>query len=153
MKLAPWRNRSAEDMRTAFDKMFESFFEEEPFGDGRLPALVGTSIIPPVNVAENDKQWTVTCELPGMREKDISVETRGDNLVISGERRFEEESKKGEWLRVESRYGSFRRSIPMPRNARLEPDSVAATFKNGVLEVTVPKVEPTPSGKVPVKVS
>lgn len=151
MKLTTWRNRSQDDIRNAFDRMFENFLEEEPFGDGRLPAVFTGTMIPPVNVAENDKQWTVTCELPGMREKDISVETRGDNLVISGERRFEEESKKGEWLRVESRYGSFRRSIPLPRNARLEADSVAATFKNGVLEVTVPKVEPTPSGKVLVK--
>lgn len=151
MKLTTWRNRSQDDIRNAFDRMFENFLEEEPFGDGRTPAVSTGSMIPPVNVAENEKQWTVTCELPGMREKDISVETRGDNLVISGERRFEEESKKGEWLRVESRYGSFRRSIPLPRNARLEADSVSATFKNGVLEVLVPKVEPTPSGKVPVK--
>lgn len=151
MKLTTWRNRSQDDIRNAFDRMFESFLEDEPFGDGRTPAVLAGTMIPPVNVAENDKQWTVTCELPGMREKDICVETRGDNLVISGERRFEEETKKGEWLRVESRYGSFRRSIPLPRNARLEADSVSASFKNGVLEVLVPKVEPTPSGKVIVK--
>lgn len=157
MKIMPFRQRSNDqladirDIRDTFEQMFEPFFESGIAGPRRLPSLFGESLVPPVNIAENDKQWTITCELPGLLEKDICVETRGDSLVISGERRFEEESKKGDWVRVESRYGSFRRSVPLPRNARVEADMVAASFKNGVLEVVVPKIEPTPTGKVKIR--
>jgi HSP20 family protein len=150
MQIIPWRKR--EDMttfRSEFDRLLERFLE--PDMGSNLPAAFRGATVPPVNVAETEKNWTVSFELPGLNEKDIQVQLMGNQLVVSGERKWEEEKKGKEFHRVESQYGSFQRSIALPENARLEPDSLVATYKKGILEISIPKVEPTPAAKIPVK--
>jgi HSP20 family protein len=151
MKVIPWRNRREEigALGDEFDRMLERMFEN-PFEE-RLPATFRTANVPPMNVSETDKAWQVSVELPGMEEKDITVELRGNMLCISGERTWKEEKKTQEFHRVESQYGSFRRTVSLPSNLRLEPDAVSASYSKGVLEIVIPKVEATPTAKIPVK--
>jgi HSP20 family protein len=148
MSLIPWRNERTPSRRAStLASLIDRFFEE-PFSDG-FPELFRSVSMPPVNVAEDEKAFTVTAELPGMDPKDIHLEVMGNQLLISGERKFEEEKKEKDYHRIESRYGSFSRTIGLPSAVR--PDAIDATYKNGMLSVTVPKVEPTPTTKVKVK--
>jgi len=150
MNILPWRDRySPASLRSEVDSLLGRF----PFmeGETRLPEVFGRRAMPPVNIAETEKNWSVAVELPGLNEKDIRVEIMGEQLVISGERKWEEEKKNKEYRSVESQYGSFERSIQLPSNLRLEPEHITATYKRGILEVTVPKLEPTPAAKIPVK--
>jgi HSP20 family protein len=104
-----------------------------------------------MNVSESENQFTVSLELPGMEAKDVNIEVMGNQLQISGERKWEEEKKGKEFHRVESQYGSFSRSLTLPENARMERESIEATFQKGMLEIKVPKVEPTPAAKISIK--
>jgi HSP20 family protein len=76
-------------------------------------------------------------ELPGVKKEDIVVEMRDGDLVISGERKTDSEVKEQDYYRIERSYGSFRRRIPMPFDVR--PEQVKANYKDGVLEVEIPK--------------
>jgi HSP20 family protein len=150
MNLVPWRGRSdVSPFRSELDNLFGRYLEPEFVSN--LPTALRRGTIPPVDVSETEKNWMVCVELPGLNEKDIQVQILGQQLIVSGERKWEEEKKGKEFHRVESQYGSFQRSIQLPENARLDPDSVVATYKKGILEVLVPKVEPTPAAKIPVK--
>jgi HSP20 family protein len=152
MKLIPWHNRSdLTTMRNEFDSLWSRFLDNDI--NTNLPATFARGTFPPVNVAETEKNWSVSVELPGLSEKDIQVQILGQQLLISGERKWEEEKKGKEYHRVESQYGAFQRSIQLPENTRLEPDGVVATYKKGILEITLPKVEPTPAAKIPIKAS
>jgi HSP20 family protein len=153
MSLIPWRRQ---DAPLALQDEFDEFFKQigEPFFSGfrsRLPAAFQARAFPPVNVAESEQYYTVSVELPGMDAKDISIELMGNQLHISGERKWEEEKKGKEYHRVESQYGTFSRSLTLPDNLRLDRESIDATFQKGVLEIKVPKVEPTPAARIPVK--
>ncbi|MBK7875003.1 MAG: Hsp20/alpha crystallin family protein [Planctomycetes bacterium] len=151
MKLMPWRrNDEMSAFRDEFDELFNRFFTDEPFS-ALVPTNGKRTFLPPMNLAETDKAFTVSVEVPGMTEKDVHVEVRDRELVITGERKWEEEKKGKEFRRVESHYGAFERRIELPTNAKLEPDTLVATCKKGVLEISIPKVEPTPVAKIPVK--
>jgi HSP20 family protein len=135
-----------------FEERFKSLME--PFFDGfrsRLPEAFETRTFPPVNVSESEKHYSISVDLPGMDAKDIDVELMGNQLTISGERKWEEEKKDKEYHRVESQYGSFSRSLTLPDNLRFDRESIEATFQKGLLEIKVPKVEPTPVAKIAVK--
>ena len=153
MKLIPWTKRTdLANFRSEFDNLWNRFLDGDVY-DTNLPAVFNRATFPPVNVAESEKNWTVSVELPGLREQDIQVQILGQQLMISGDRKWEDERKGKEFHRVESQYGAFQRSIQLPENTRLDPDAVVATYKKGILEITLPKVEPTPAAKIPVKSS
>ena len=135
----------------AADDWFRGLDEDGWFR--RLPAALRTEAMPACNVAETEKEVTVTLDLPGLDEKDIKVELMGNRLTVSGDRKWEQEKKNGEYHRVEVQYGAFERAIALPEGLRTEPDAVQATYKNGVLEVRVPKREPTPAKRIAVKSS
>lgn len=123
-------------------------FFEEPF-DNWLEAGARGEFVPALNVAEDAKALTVTVELPGFDEKDIQVNASKNLLTISGERKWEQEKKGKDWRRVESQYGSFTRSVSLPEN--LKTDQVDAVFSKGILTLTIPKVEPTPTTQIKIK--
>lgn len=136
-KWAPAR-REEHDPFTLFrdemNRLFDNFFrggELEPFFESR----VGFS--PKVDVAETDKEITVTAELPGMDEKDIDVSLEKDMLTVRGEKKEEKEEKGKDFYRSERSYGSFTRTIPLPKE--VDTDKVEAQFKKGVLRITLPK--------------
>lgn len=106
--------------------------------------------VPQIEVLQKNGQFTVRADLPGLTKDDVKVELTDELLTISGERKEEKEEKGEGFYRTERRYGSFYRQIPLPEGAKTE--NVAATFQNGVLEITMPagKVE-TPVRKVEIK--
>jgi len=93
---------------------------------------------PQVDVIEKEKEILVKAELPGMSEKDVQVSLAQDALTISGEKKTEEEHRSGNVYRMERSYGAFSRTIPLPVDVDVE--KADATFKNGVLTITLPKV-------------
>lgn len=104
--------------------------EEEPLRASWLPA---------VDVHENDNEITLRAELPGMKEDDIELTLDRGRLTVQGEKRLEKEDTDGEYRRIEASYGSFYRSFPLPDT--VDQDNIDARFDNGVLHVTLPKVE------------
>ncbi len=147
--LIPWRpkrslaiRREAERSPLAlmrdFDRWFESFFER-PWSLAPWEWLEETweTFTPRVDVKERAKDVVITAELPGMDEKDIEISVVGDSLILSGEKRKEEEEQGEDYYRMERRYGSFRRVIPLP--CEVEVEKAEATFKKGVLTITLPK--------------
>jgi HSP20 family protein len=150
MQLIPWRERNdLTTFRSEFDKLFDSFFDGGRFE--HLPEAFRRGPMPAVNLAETDKDFVVSVELPGLDEKDIQVQLLGNELVISGERKWEGEKKDKTFHRVESQFGSFRRILPLPEGTRCDPDAIAATYSKGILEIRVPKVEPKPAAKIAIK--
>lgn len=152
MKMVPWRRRdSMLPFFSDFDELFTSPWTE-PNGEltSHLPEVFQRKPFPALNIAETEDGFAITLDCPGLDEKDFQVEVMGRSLVISGERKWEKEKKGKEYRRVESQYGHFERTVRLPENARLEAGKVDATYKKGVLTVTVPKLEKTPTTKVEV---
>jgi len=118
------------EMNRLFDDFFRGF-DVSPLGSDRFFGAAGW---PNIEVGETDKQVTVTAEVPGLDEKDLAVDLADGVLTISGEKRSETEDKGR--LFSERYYGRFERRIPVED---IEPDKVAASFKKGVLTVTLPK--------------
>ncbi|MET3840572.1 Hsp20/alpha crystallin family protein [Bradyrhizobium sp. OAE829] len=115
------------EMNRLFDDAFRSF-DITPFSSRAMGW-------PSVEVNETDKAVTVLAELPGLREKDVTVELRDGLLTISGEKKSETEDKERRFS--ERFYGRFERSIPIDD---VDQDKVAASFKDGVLTVTLAKL-------------
>lgn len=112
------------------NRMFEDFFTPmRTESNGWNPRM---------NIAETAKEYQVSVELPGVEEKDIDVSLHEGLLTVKGARQSEKESKDKNFHRIESFYGSFERSVQLPEH--IETEKVAADFKNGVLQITVPKL-------------
>lgn len=156
MNIIPWKKRSGTPhMRGDFDDLMTRFMEPFHFGlsdiTNRLPETFTSKRVPAMNIAETEKTFTVTLELPGMDEEDIDIELMGNQLQISGERKWEEEQEGKEFHRVESQFGKFQRTLTLPDNLRLDGAEVEATFTKGILEIVIPKVEPTPVAKIRIR--
>jgi HSP20 family protein len=117
----------------------------------RLPAAFAADTYPAMNVAESEGHFVVTLELPGLDAQDVNIELMGNQLQISGERKWEDEKKGKEFHRVESQYGRFARTLALPENLRLRKESIEATFQKGMLEIRIPKLEPTPAEKIAIR--
>jgi HSP20 family protein len=151
--LVPWKKsdkqalvRREEDPFYAFrqemDQVFDNFFGRgfglTPFGSNFMEGF--GEFNPRVDVTENDQEVKITAELPGLEEKDIDVSLSNDMLTLKGEKKAEQEDKGENYYRMERSYGSFQRSIQLP--AEVDGDKVEATFKKGVLNITLPKLHP-----------
>lgn len=110
-------------------------------------------IVPEIDATETDNEMRVTAELPGMEEKDITIELSGDRLTIRGEKREESQSDEKDRHISERRYGSFLRSLRVPDS--VESAKISAAMKNGVLTVVMPKsaVAKEKQRKIPVSKS
>ncbi len=94
---------------------------------------------PSRDIHETDQQYRITLEIPGVDEKDIQLTLDDDVLWIRGEKRQEQEQQDGQYHRIERSYGSFQRALNLPGDAH--QDAIRASFKNGVLTVTIGKRE------------
>ena len=159
MNLIPWRNKQREGdggpmlplaaLRGEMDRLFESFFREplggldwSPWGSGKWS--------PAVDLAENDKEVTVRAELPGIDPKDLDISISGNQLVLSGEKKESSETQEKDFYHSETRFGSFRRVIPLPEG--VDTENVDAQYANGVLTLRLKKTAPAPAKKIEVKV-
>ena len=132
-------------LRHEIDRLFDDFrlgwprpggrtvFDVEPFWRGEL--TFGKA--PAVDIAEREKEYEITAELPGMEEKNIDVKFADGVLTIKGEKQEEKEEKKKNYYLSERRFGSFQRSFQVPEG--VDADKIDASFKNGVLTVILPK--------------
>ncbi|CAG8650061.1 19523_t:CDS:2 [Dentiscutata erythropus] len=100
---------------------------------------------PPLDFVENEKEFVIHAELPGVTKEQVNVDVREDTFVISGETKKDEKYKEGDTHIQERRYGSFTRAISLPRNVKT--NDITAKFENGILEVKLPKDETKPSGR------
>jgi HSP20 family protein len=152
MNIIPWRRSESLTPRTFdFDDMWSRFFGNGEEGlTTRIPDFFKSIPLPAVNIAETEDEFSITMDCPGLDEDDFEIQTMGKQLIISGERKWEEEKKGKEFRRVESRYGKFERTVQLPENALMEPEKIDACYKKGILTLTVPKLEKTPTTKIPV---
>jgi len=104
---------------------------------------------PSVDIKETETDITVKADLPGMKKEDIDISIDNDTLVIKGERKFEKEEKDKDYVRMERSYGSFYRSFTL--GVPVKEDEVKASYKNGVLEIVIPKAEVKKAKKVEIK--
>jgi HSP20 family protein len=117
---------------------------DDAFRGAGLPAAEtesqggGTFVNASMNVSETEKEIRITAELPGVSEQDIDVSLDDDVLTIRGEKKFERTDDKENFHFVERSYGTFQRSLRLP--FPVDPEQVQASFENGVLTVTVPKI-------------
>ncbi|MCE5267602.1 MAG: Hsp20/alpha crystallin family protein [Planctomycetaceae bacterium] len=159
MNLIPWRNKRESEggelspmvaLRNEVDRLFDSFVRE-PFGSLEWPSWGGGQWSPAVDVTENDKEVTVCAELPGIEPKDIEVSVVGNQLILSGEKKESTETKSKGVYQSETRYGSFRRTIPLPDG--VDTEKVDARYTNGVLTLRLPKTPQAASKRIEVKVT
>jgi HSP20 family protein len=119
--------------------VFEDFFGKDLFN---LPSVVaaGTSV-PAVNILESDNDFQVEVAAPGMNKKDFKIDLDNNVLTISSEKeeKKEEKDKKGNYTKKEFSYTSFERSFTLPDS--IDQDKIAASYKDGVLRITLPKRE------------
>jgi len=110
-------------------------------------AVAGT-FVPRLEVIEREGEYVVTAELPGLEEKDFQVEVHGNVLTLRGEKRSEQAGEREGRHFTERVYGEFRRGIELP--VEVQSDKASASFKNGVLAVTLPKAETAKVRNIPV---
>ncbi len=158
---APQTWRPLESLRREVDRLFEDFdrnlwhlpFRRPTFDLGPLGRHELVWRVPAVDIAEKDNAYEVTAELPGMDEKDIEVKVANGCLMIKGEKEGEKEEKKKDYHLRERHFGSFERQFALPEG--VDPDKIEASFKKGVLKVTLPKKPDAmkPEKKIEVKAS
>ncbi len=146
MALALWRPfEDLSTLRREMDRLMERFFGE-PLGPERSAGMWS----PRTDVTETKDSVTIKAELPGLEAKDVEVSLSGDMLTIKGEKKQEKEEKDEHHHLVERSYGAFSRMVRLP--APVAADKIKATFKNGVLTVTLPKTEDAKQKAIPIAV-
>ncbi len=105
---------------------------------------------PAMDLVEADDHYVLRADLPGMDEKNVSIEINDNVLTVSGERRDEQEQTRQGWHRVERSFGRFTRSLTLPEG--IDPEAITATFDKGVLSIVVPKPEERKPRRVAIQV-
>jgi len=136
--LAPWFN-GLDNLHGEIDRWFDEFSRG-------IPALeyfrVGS---PRVEIVETDDNVIVNAELPGIEAKDVDVRIFPREVRIKAEKKREEQFEDDRQYRSERYYGSMSRTVALP--AEIDPDRASASFKNGILKLTLPKISPADTGK------
>jgi HSP20 family protein len=151
--LQPWQ--PLENLHREIDRLFDDFGRGfwQPFRRSMFAAeplwrheVTWGAAAPAVDVAESEKAYELTAELPGMDEKNIEVKVADGSLTIKGEKQEEKEEKKKDYYLHERHFGSFERSFALPEG--VDTNKIEAAFKKGVLTVTLPK---KPEAQKPAK--
>jgi HSP20 family protein len=146
-EISPWRPfRDLERMRREMDRLWDSFFEGRP---GRRVEETG-EWLPSLDVSETKDNLVVKAELPGLDPKDIDISVANGVLSIKGEKKQEKEEKEENYHLIERSYGSFVRSVRLPKD--VQGEKISASYKNGILKVTLPKSEEAKKKEIKIKV-
>ncbi|HXH08499.1 MAG TPA: Hsp20/alpha crystallin family protein [Alphaproteobacteria bacterium] len=138
MALARWTPaRDIMSVRDEMNRLFNEFFGRG--GAAEEGTWFSGAWSPPVDIYETDTALVMKAELPGFSKDDIQIELKDNTLVIRGERKREDEVKEGSFHRMERVYGAFQRSFLLPTT--VDQGKVQAVYKDGVLELRLPKVE------------
>jgi HSP20 family protein len=145
--LTRWNpNRDLLSFPDEVSQLFDSFL----VGAGPRAAAAGGPWLPAVDVHENDDAYTLQFDLPGVNPKDVKVQVIGDTLSIRGERHAERDEKTKTTHRVERVSGTFERAFRL--GTALDAAQVKATYRDGVLEVTAPKLEHAKTREIAIEV-
>ena len=139
----PFQNLS--NLREQVNRLVESKFM------GRADESALTTWAPAVDIYETENELVLRADLPGINEKDLDVRVENNMLTVRGERKFEQQVKEDNYLRIERTYGSFSRSFGLPNSVNTE--AIKAEYKNGVLTVELPKRAESKPKQVKVNVT
>jgi HSP20 family protein len=148
MALIRWTPlRSVMSFRDEMDRLLDDFYGRvtpsgESYEGDWLPAM---------DMRETDNEVVASVELPGLSKGDIKVSVKNNVLSITGEKKTEKAEENQNIHRVERAYGYFKRSVVLP--VEVDSEKVKATFKDGVLKITLPKVESKKPKEIPIQVS
>lgn len=131
-------------MSDEMDRMFENFFGRGGLSPWSAAGMQGMWQ-PQIEMFQRGDQLVIQADLPGMKKEDLEVQVVGDTLVLQGERKQEQERQEQGFYRSERSYGSFYRSIPLPEG--VNPDEIQASFKDGVLEISMKAPQQQPQGR------
>lgn len=135
MALIRWEPfREIDSLQREMNRLFDSLSPAPTTNEN-----MGVAFIPPAEIHETPESIQLKLEIPGMEAKDLDVHVTAEAVSISGERQSEIQSEEKGVTRSEFRYGQFRRVIPLP--TPIQNDKVKADYKNGILSLTLPKVE------------
>lgn len=152
--VVPWRPFSEmARWEQEMERMFDDFFGRRlrPIRDERGWPSRGVGVsVPVVDLYEEKDEIVAKVELPGMGKEDIQVNITDHLLTIKGEKKKEQEIKEEDYYRSERAFGSFTRTLELPRAVQVE--KAKASFKNGVLEIRLPKTEEAKRKEIKVKV-
>ncbi len=136
--------RELVSLREDMDRLFNAFF-------GKPLAEESEGVwIPVIDIEEDNENFIVSAELPGLKKEDVKISVRGNLLTISGERKKEIETKNKTYHRVERMYGKFSRTISLPSD--VDVGKIKAVYKDGVLHITLPKPETMKSKEIEVEI-
>jgi len=125
-----------------FDRFFNDLVLPDFFGEQRV-------VVPAFDISETENEYVISGEIPGMDAKDIDITLLDGCLTVKGEKKQEKEEKDEDYHRVERHYGSFERSFRIPE--KVKTDELDATYKDGILKLSLPKAEVSEVKKIEVK--
>ena len=136
--LSPWRNwfEMPEQMSQLLDNVFGEDGDNVAWG-------------PSVDVVENDENFQIVAELPGIKMEDVNISLTDNVLTLKGEKKNDVSENKRNYCRVERNYGQFQRSFSLPSSA--DATKVKANLENGVLTITLPKAEQAKAREIPIQ--
>lgn len=141
--MSRWNPTAAYFNREPFFKLFDTFL-----GDLQGEDVTNRGWVPPVDIQETEEGYRLLAELPGLTKDDITITLENNVLRLSGERKFEKDTKKESYHRIERTYGAFSRAFALPH--QVNGEGVQAAFENGVLTITVPKAEQAKPRKISI---
>lgn len=140
-------SRGLHSLQRDMNRIFDEFFRGDISADDTFFSRDWT---PAVDVVENNDNYILKAEIPGMNKDDVKITLENNILTIRGEKKNEAEKKEGNYHRIERSYGSFERSFTVPGS--IKPDNIDAQYKDGVLTLTLPKAEEAKPKLIDVKV-
>lgn len=152
MSIVKWSPlRELEDMRKDMDRLFEDFFAPgQKRRRGWLKPDIGV-VVPNIEMYDRKSEIVVKAELPGVSKDNIDLTITKDSLTLKGEVKKEEEIKEEDYYACERSYGSFTRTVALP--VEVDSEKAKASFKNGVLEIVLPKKEEAKPKEIKIDVS
>jgi HSP20 family protein len=145
MALIRWQSgRELDSLQQDFNRLFGTFFDSHT-----VEARRARRWVPAVDLVDEGERYVLSADLPGVSEKDVTIEVQDNVLRISGERHAEQKDSGGGFYRVERASGSFSRALRLPEG--IDPQAIAAKIEQGVLKVSIPKPAEIGPHKVEIK--
>lgn len=143
MSIVRWKPRGElfavqDEINRMFDNLFGGLRDED-----------SSMLVPPVDITEDEDKFVVMVELPGIKKDEIKLTLKDDSLTISGSKKRESEEGDDRHHRIERAFGSFCRTITLP--SKVESGNIAASYKDGVLHVTIPKAAEAKPKEIAIK--
>jgi HSP20 family protein len=139
--------REVSSLQERMNRLFSDLRSSSPY---REEETAQGHVVPPVDIYETEDSLVFKAEIPGVTKEDILVEVKDNTMTLRGEKKFVKEVKEEGYHRVERAYGTFQRAFTLP--GMVEQDKVKAKFKDGILEIVLPKAEKAKPKQIKVEV-